>query len=627
MPTLPDAALASVLVVVAGGSALAAAGGSAGPAWPDVYPAGTDLATYAGAASCAPCHEEQYAAWELSPHGRAMGEAAAGGVLGRFDGTPTSLPDGAVRPLVERGRVLMEMETAAGRSRHPVTHWLGSGRQHQVYLSRGADGVLRLLPLLWSTLGERWIPLVLYQPAVLDPSSPAAWSRQDILRSGCFNCHLSQATFRVGAGGMGVEWVDLPVNCEACHGPGRVHVEERTAGRDGPPLVDLAATGKEEEGRLCGVCHGARVGFSVWTSERGLPECAMDTLAYDHLRVDATQGNTSYQYAGHVSSLCYRRGALQCRHCHDPHDCLPRALDGQSAIGLHSDRQCTVCHRNYLGRAAAHEHSRHQSWVRCIDCHMGMSWIMDSPRTDQRTSDHTISTPRPLETILFGTPNACATCHRDRDAAWALAAMKARGRRESLGVRPWVQAVFDGRRRAPEATERLLAVLADEDAGPYLHDSALALLGSQPSDASVAGALEPHAAHPHPWTRGLAIQALVHHDAAGAADWRRRGLADAHGIVRMMAFPLGPEARLLPARALAQFEADSIAWRPRPSARDMAALARVRLLRGEHEEARGLVARIDGYASPSERADPRWVRLRSRLEAPVACEPDREAWR
>src|SRR5205807_2034886 len=107
----------------------------------------------------------------------------------------------------------------------------------------------------------------------------------------------------------------------------------------------------------------------------------------------------------------------------------------------------------------ATEHSHHSSKVRCVDCHMSMSFIGDDDTRHQRTSDHSISIPRPRESVELGTPNACTTCHRDHDAAWALAGVKKWGAKAATEVRPWVETIALARKKAPDATARLVKLL------------------------------------------------------------------------------------------------------------------------------------------------------------------------
>ena len=91
----------------------------------------------------------------------------------------------------------MDVATGGHRERHKVDLVLASGRQHQLYVMRGERGVLTLLPVVWSTTTKAWLPLSLYQPVDLAPTSPRYWAAQDLTR-GCASCHLSQSYRHVG---------------------------------------------------------------------------------------------------------------------------------------------------------------------------------------------------------------------------------------------------------------------------------------------------------------------------------------------------------------------------------------------------------------------------------------------
>ena len=52
--------------------------------------------------------------------------------------------------------------------------------------------------------------------------------------------------------------------------------------------------------------------------------------------------------------------------------------------------------------------------TKCITCHMPMTAFARMNRTD-----HSMLPPAPAATLQFGSPNACNSCHKDQDAAWA----------------------------------------------------------------------------------------------------------------------------------------------------------------------------------------------------------------
>jgi predicted CXXCH cytochrome family protein len=105
--------------------------------------------------------------------------------------------------------------------------------------------------------------------------------------------------------------------------------------------------------------------------------------------------------------------------CHDPHP--PDAASNPKSLrfGPDSDRMCTGCHTQLQTKPEAHTHHAAQSDAsRCVSCHMPR--IMNALMFEARY--HQIDDiPDAEMTARFGvhdSPNACLTCHTDRDAAW-----------------------------------------------------------------------------------------------------------------------------------------------------------------------------------------------------------------
>lgn len=555
---------------------------------------------YVGAAVCGECHTEVYAAWKRSPHARAMGFPSAEAVLGEFSGQVIEHEGGQVVPLRDGDRFVMELRTPRGVERVGVDLWLASGRQQQVYFTRDAEGAFVLLPIFWATASRQWVSTALYQAASLDPEHRGYWRSASLERLDCWTCHLSQRHRRIDTDPSSLRFVDTSINCEACHGPGREHVARRRAGDLTPTFADLKALGKEAEGRLCGTCHGAQQFLQLPPAADGWPEPFIQTLAHPLMRPDGTQRLTTYQYSGHLLSRCYLDGAMVCSSCHDPHHQDARSLIGESAEGADSDKQCTVCHRAELVPEVARAHSRHAATVTCVDCHMAFSWIGDDPRRQQRTSDHSISIPRPAETLAVGTPNACTTCHTDRDAGWAAAAVKGWGWTKAAEPREWVLAVAAGRAREPGATARLVALLGAPSTDPYLRASVLELVAEQEKDPALEQVLAPWARDPDPQTRQTAIAALIAH-AADAVTWRRLGSSDAHPFVRMKTFVLETDPKRYDAATIDRQVEDLIRHVGRPID-ELVRIAKLRASRGEIDQAVALAEAALALATPAERS-------------------------
>ncbi len=111
-----------------------------------------------------------------------------------------------------------------------------------------------------------------------------------------------------------------------------------------------------------------------------------------------------------------------------------------------------------------------------------------------RRRDHSLRIPRPDLTVRIGTPNACASCHADKPAAWAAAAVE-RWHGPVDGARHYGE-IFHAARGGDAAAGPELAALAKDVARPAIvRATALAELarfpGPQLESAVAAGAGDP----------------------------------------------------------------------------------------------------------------------------------------
>jgi hypothetical protein len=588
------------------------------------YPINVDRTQFAGSEKCGSCHAAEHAEWLKSPHGKSVREPSAAVVLGDFNARPIEVDGGSISFSREGGRYFMELHHAGEVTRHAVELVLGSGRQHQDYFTRDQDPrtgatVLRMMPAIWTTPDGPWISSNAYQPGSVDPKSARSWRKYNAVDAGCFNCHVSQGGYRMAATGPEPIWTETRVNCESCHGAGADHVAHKLAGTPGGAIRNLRDVGHVEEGMLCATCHGPRQAHRAGEDAHGFPWFTASTLRSTGLRVDGTQHGTMYQYSGHVLSECYAKSGMMCSTCHAPHSGAERTLDGEPADGPRADKQCTACHRDFLDVKVVRAHEHHQKPLRCIDCHMSQSFIEDTAATHQRTSDHSISIPRPAESAAFGTPNACTTCHTGKTPQWALQALTKWKQTKALAVRPWVRAVFDGRAKVPQAKGELAAMLEDRQSGLYRDESALDLLELQPPDPGLAKVIEPWTRDADPWVRALAYRALFHHDAANAGPIWDRAQADPHALVRLTMFPLSPDAARLTVAGIERYLRDDLEWAQAPPPLDLANAARAMVLKGDLARGLELVGLAERSATAHEAEALRLAALReslSRLPVP-----------
>jgi hypothetical protein len=125
-----------------------------------------------------------------------------------------------------------------------VAYTIGSGRYVQRYLYATEAEEYFVLPVQWNSIAAEWEA---YPLADTWPAPEFDFMTQ------CVGCHVT---------GLDLEdndWVDEAVQCEACHGPGSVHVEAADdAGRsidDEEYAAIINSVVVSADSQVCGQCH------------------------------------------------------------------------------------------------------------------------------------------------------------------------------------------------------------------------------------------------------------------------------------------------------------------------------------------------------------------------------------
>jgi len=159
--------------------------------------------------------------------------------------------------------------------------------------------------------------------------------------------------------------------------------------------------------------------------------------------------------------------------------------------------------------------------------------------------DHSLRIPRPDLSVSLGTPNACTSCHADRDAGWAAAAVKSWFPVPHTPFQAYAETLDAGTKGAPGARAALLALAADPGQPAIARASALDRLDTLPDAAAL------------PQLRALLRDGdpLVRRAAAGVY---ARLPAEAQGdLLAMLADPVR-DVRLTAVPALAALPAGSL---------------------------------------------------------------------
>lgn len=494
-----------------------------------------DADGFVGAAECATCHADIHRRWSGARHGRMLQVASSSTVLADFSRAAVTLRGARFALERDGDRFVVRGAFPSGRvEAHRVDYTLGS-RRVQHYLTTLPDGRIVVLPPSWDVERREWF----HNLDIVNPDEVVANPIQ-VWNSQCVGCHVSAEDKGYDAltNRYATKWQDPGTSCERCHGPGASHVARRSRPSPAPdPIVVPTQLDAGRSTMVCAQCHSLRdltvPGFVagqdyfdhfVPVLEFGQKSGASDPAYWP----DGRPRRFSNDAIGFWQSRCFLQGGATCTTCHaDPHE---PDVDRHPELARTHDALCASCHPAIAQNATSH--SKHVAeTASCVSCHM--------PRTvvslRSRMPDHSIGVPAPENTVRFGVPNACTECHRDRDAAWAVARLAEwypSGRRLALVAR--ADAFTAARRRDPAAVTGLVAIARDVTAPPIVRANALGYLRFYPGPAAET-ALAASAASEHPIVRLTAVQGLgaPGFSTSVAIPVLTRALADARRVVRV----------------------------------------------------------------------------------------------
>ncbi len=311
----------------------------------------------------------------------------------------------------------------------------------QQYLLPLSRGRLQTLTIAWDSRpasegGQRWFNLQTEEG--VDFRDPLHWTGPYYnWNSRCAECHSTDVRKNYDSTdrSFNTTFEEIDVSCEACHGPGDKHVELAAAGRldsaahGGFPLdlsqrgtwslaegAHIARRSEALESRTqidnCARCHSRRGTLGDYHYGRSLLDTHRLSLPEPPLYYpDGQILDEVYVYGSFIQSKMHQAGVV-CSNCHEPHSLALRAP---------GNGVCAQCHVPAVYDTPEHHHHRPDSaGASCANCHMPeTTYMVVDPRRD-----HSMRVPRPDLSAVIGTPNACNQCHTDRDAFWALDALR-----------------------------------------------------------------------------------------------------------------------------------------------------------------------------------------------------------
>jgi len=364
-------------------------------------------AQYAGSAACRRCHAQIYDRWSKTRMANIVVD-------------PATHPD-AIIPDLSKPDPLVKF------TKKDIAFVYGSKWKQRYFTKVGND---------YFPLGAQWdVNHKIWRAYMVQPGTdwwvqyyPADNMKRPTGPT-CDGCHSVNYNIETK---IPTEW---NVGCEKCHGPGSEHVNRpASANIVNPARLDFVhasdvciqchSQGRPLKNPIEGKYYDWPVGFVVGQNLREywqLEDHKVGELSFTHFP-DGTAHKNRMQGNDFVQSEMYIHG-ITCFSCHDVHG------TGNNADLLKpANVLCLQCHGptspNGPRAATIEEHTHHKagsSGNECIACHM--------PKIEQTIADinvrsHTFKFIAPAEAEAVKMPNSCNSCHTDKNAAWAIEALK-----------------------------------------------------------------------------------------------------------------------------------------------------------------------------------------------------------
>lgn len=372
-----------------------------------VYRNLSDSAHYMGMQTCRSCHEDIYQTFIRTGMGKSFGVATRQRSAARFDRAFVSDRFSGFSyhaywhhdSLFIREFRLNGKDTVHSRTGQ-VNYIVGSG-QHTNSHMQSVNGYVTQMPMTFYTQDAKWD-----LPPGFENGMNTRFSRKIGLE--CMTCHNGFPEFVKGSEN---KYTRLPegIDCERCHGPGSIHVQER---RTLPPVdtskfidYSIVNPGKlpvDIQFDVCQRCH--LQGNAILKEGRSFFDFRPGLKLSDYISVFMPRyenGDDQFIMASHAERLkmspCFIKSmkpaaegslrpytqALTCVTCHNPHISVRETNPGVF------NQTCTGCHADNAAMEKVHAGIRR--WNDCVSCHMPVSGSTDIPHVT--IHDHYIRKP------------------------------------------------------------------------------------------------------------------------------------------------------------------------------------------------------------------------------------------
>ena len=371
-------------------------------------------ATYVGDQSCKNCHGEEHKQWSESHHYMAMLPPNDSTVLGDFNNVVYT-QDGVTSRFFKKDNVfVINTQGEDGKNHDYEVKYTFGFKPLQQYLVEFSGGRMQVPRVSWDTQRKKWFHQYAGQQIAAHDWLHWTGNSQN-WNTMCASCHSTnlQKNYNNQTDSYKTSFSSLNVSCESCHGGGSLHIkyvsgdDYKNGKKSAGSLIKLPQkTGQTAQINSCAPCHAraSEISTKHIESRELMDNYIPEIPSNEHFFADGQVDDEDYIYTSFLQSKMYGKG-VKCTDCHNPHSAKLKHIGNQT---------CFQCHDTQKYAVKAHTFHTSNEATLCVNCHMSGKLYMGN---DLR-HDHSFRVPRPDLSQKYGTPNACATCHKDKSNQW-----------------------------------------------------------------------------------------------------------------------------------------------------------------------------------------------------------------
>lgn len=375
----------------------------------------TNQAQFIGSAECKSCHQSEFDEWQQSHHYMAMQRANDTTVLGDFNNI-MFIADGVTSRFYKKeGSYYINTQGSDGKNNdYKVLYTFGFFPLQQ-YLISFPGGRMQTTRLSWDSREKKWFNQLagekIYHKDWLHWTGNAQnWNTM------CASCHSTnlQKNYEFETDTYNTTWSEVNVACESCHGPGNKHADfiktdayikgERI---NNSGLQYAKSDNASSQLNTCAPCHARKSDIVQKVLNNGelMDNIIPQNISNEYYYADGQIRDENYEFGSFSQSKMFHNN-VRCSNCHNPHS---------GKLISQGNTLCLNCHDPKYNSEAHHFHTLNTQSAECVNCHMPQKTYMGN---DHRR-DHSFRIPRPDQSVLYGTPNSCTSCHNNKTNKWA----------------------------------------------------------------------------------------------------------------------------------------------------------------------------------------------------------------